>query len=643
MAAPKVAPYGTWASPVTADLIVSKAIGLGSPSIDGDGIYWAEGRPGEGGRVVVVRRAADGAVEDVTPAPHNVRSRVHEYGGGAYTVAEGEIFFVEFTDQRIYRQRLHTAPEPLTPEKPWRFADLVLDRRRQRLICVREDHGADGEAANTIVSVPLEAGSPVTVLVDGHDFVSSPRLSPDGRRLAWLSWDHPDMPWDSSRLWIASVGDDGLLANREVVAGGVGESVFQPEWSPGGVLHFVSDRTDWWNLYRLTDRGVEALCPTEAEFGLPQWAFGMATYGIGADEKVAAASVHRGEWRIGIVAGGALSPVKAPFTQIHQPKVVGRRLVCTGGSASRPECVALFDFDTGKWEVLKRSVEVDIDTGYLSTPRPVTFPTADGAVAHGFYYAPTNLDFTAPVDERPPLIVRSHGGPTGAASPAFNLAIQFWTSRGFAVLDVDYRGSTGYGRSYREALNGNWGVADVDDCVHGARYLAERGEVDDRRLIIRGGSAGGYTTLASLTFRDVFAAGASFFGIGDLMTLAADTHKFESRYLDRVVGPLPAAEETYRARSPVNFTERLNSPVIFFQGSDDKVVPPNQAEAMVSALERKGLPVAYLCFEGEGHGFRRAENVKRSLEAELYFYGRVLGFQPADELEPVDIANLPRA
>jgi dipeptidyl aminopeptidase/acylaminoacyl peptidase len=335
----------------------------------------------------------------------------------------------------------------------------------------------------------------------------------------------------------------------------------------------------------------------------------MATYAIGADVKVVAASAHRGEWRIGVVEGGTISPVETPFTQIQQPVVAGRRLVCKCGSASRPECIVLLDPTTGESEVLKQSIEIDTDAGYLSMPQPVTFPTADGAVAHGFYYAPTNLYFTGPVDERPPLIVRSHGGPTGAASPAFNLSIQFWTSRGFAVLDVDYRGSTGYGRSYREALNGNWGVADVDDCVHGARYLAERGEVDGRRLIIRGGSAGGYTTLAALTFHDVFTAGASFYGIGDLMALAADTHKFESRYLDRLVGPLPVAAETYRARSPVNFTDRLSCPAIFLQGSDDKVVPPNQAEAMVSALERKGLPVAYLCFEGEGHGFRRAENV----------------------------------
>ncbi|MHA1567319.1 MAG: S9 family peptidase [Alphaproteobacteria bacterium] len=638
-------PYGTWPSPITAELIVAGSIGLGGVAWDGGDIYWTEGRASEGGRSVLVRRSSAGIGQDITPKEFNARSRVHEYGGAAILVADGVVYFVNFTDQRIYRQRDGATPEALTPTGPWRYADMTHDAGHDRLICVREDNGRDGEPENTIVAIPLSGHqlgeTPGEVLVQGRDFVASPRLSPDGRRLAWLAWDHPNMPWDGTDLMLADVGAGGLAAAKRV-AGGAEESIFQPEWSPQGVLHFVSDASGWWNIYRLSDgTATEALCPMAAEFGLPQWVFGMTTYGFMADGRIAAAYSNDGLWQLGIIdATGSLKPVDLPFTAISGLAVAGNKALFVGASTTGPSAVICLDLETGDHEVIKRSTELDLDAGYLSVPQSISYPTSGGAEAHAFYYPPANKDIAPPPGEKPPLVVRSHGGPTGATSPSFNLGIQYWTSRGVAVLDVNYRGSTGYGRPYRAALDGQWGIADVDDCAYGARHLVALGLADEGRLAIRGGSAGGYTTLAALTFHDVFAAGASHYGIGDLMALTRDTHKFESRYLDRIVGPLPEAEAQYHQRSPIDHTERLSCPVIFLQGLDDRVVPPNQAEAMVEALKKKGLPVAYLAFAGEGHGFRKAENVKRALEAELYFFGRVFGFTPHDEIPPVPIANM---
>ena len=638
---PTTAPYGSWASPITAGLIASESIGLYAVAFDGDAVYWAEGRPSDGGRVVLVRHAG-GVTEDVTPPPFNARSRVHEYGGGAFIVVDGVVTFVNFADQRLHRHRPGETPTPLTPEGPWRYADMALDRTRGRLIAVREDHNGRGQAPrNLLVSVDPEGGGPGVPIAEGRDFYASPRLSPDGKRLAWLAWDLPNMPWDGTELWLADLGEDGTPKNARLVAGGARESVFQPEWSPDGVLHFVSDRSGWWNLYRLGAGGAAPLCPMEAEFGLPQWAFDMATYGFAGDGRLVATYCQGGAWRLGLVADGALQPIETPFTGFDGLRLSGGRAAFVGTSPAAPSAVVTLDLASGETEILRRSFTVDLDPGYVSRPRTMSFATTGGATAHGFYYPPANKDFAAPAGEAPPLIVKSHGGPTGAASSAFSLAVQFWTSRGFALFDVDYRGSTGYGRAYREALYELWGEVDVEDCVAGARYLAAQGLADRERLLIRGSSAGGYTTLAALTFSDAFRAGASHYGIGDLEALAADTHKFESRYLDRLVGPYPECRDLYRARSPLRHVDRLNSPVIFFQGLEDRVVPPNQAETMVASLKSRHVPVAYLAFEGEGHGFRRAENVRRALEAELYFYGAVLGVTPADALGPVPIANPP--
>lgn len=661
MTAPCSAPYGAWKSPITSDLIVAGAVGLGGITADGDSVYWLESRPTERGRSVLVRRGPNGQIADLTPPPFNVRTRVHEYGGGEYLAAGDEIFFVNFADQRVYRLGAQSdeAPQPITPELPLRYADFVLDRGRGRLICVREDHrDPDAPAVNTIVgldlapedgrsgrfgaqkrSLPSEGGQ---VLVSGNDFYASPRLSPDGTRLAWLTWHNPNMPWDGTELWVGALDEAGAIEHADLVAGGPEESIFQPEWSPEGVLHFVSDRTGWWNLYRWQAGRVEPLAEMTAEFGLPQWVFGMSTYAFVDSERLACAYTEAGAWRLALLdtVGGTLTPFEIPYTEISNVRCAAGCVYFLGGAPDQPAAVVMLDLATQRSTALRRSSDIALAADYLARPRLIEFPTAGGLTAFGYFYPPCNRDYAAPAGEKPPLLVFSHGGPTGNSGATLRLSIQYWTSRGFAVLDVNYGGSTGYGRAYRERLNGAWGVVDVDDCVNGARYLAEQGEVDPDRLAIRGGSAGGYTTLCALTFRDVFRAGASHYGIGDLEALARDTHKFEARYLDRLVGPYPERRDLYVARSPIHFTERLSCPVIFFQGLDDKVVPPNQAEAMFAAVRAKGLPTAYLAFEGEGHGFRRAENIKRVLDAELYFYSRVFGFELADPIEPVAIENL---
>jgi dipeptidyl aminopeptidase/acylaminoacyl peptidase len=639
---PIVSPYGSWKSPITAELVAGGEIGLEQVRIDGNEIYWIERRAQEGGRKVIVRRASDGSVSDVTPAGFNARTRVHEYGGGDYSISNGAIVFSNFADQRLYLQTLGAAPQPLTPAENLRYADGRNDRRRNLFICVREDHSGAGEAVNAIMRINLNGGNAGEIIVLGNDFYSSPRLSPDGSQLAWLTWNHPNMPWDGTELWLGKLSNDGTVIEKSKIAGGVDESICQPQWSPDGVLHFVSDRTGWWNLYRWQDNQIEALCPMEAEFGQPQWVFGGSLYGFASDKQIVCSYTKNGNDYLATLdtATKVLRDIELPYSAISQLRIAGNRVVFIGASSTETSAVVALDLSTKKFEVLRRSRETTVDAGYLSEARAIEFPTEQGLTAHGYFYPLRNRDYAGPVNEKPPLLVLSHGGPTSSSSASLKYSIQYWTSRGIAVLDVNYGGSSGYGRAYRERLNGNWGVVDVDDCANGARYLAERGQVDGNRLAIRGGSAGGYTTLCALTFRDVFKAGASHYGISDLEALAKDTHKFESRYLDRLIGPYPERRDLYVERSPIHFTDKLNCPMIIFQGLEDKVVPPNQAEKMVEAVRAKKLPVAYLTFEGEQHGFRKAENIKRVLEAELYFYSKVFGFELADPVEPVEIENL---
>jgi len=643
MSDPHVAPYGSWKSPITSDVLVATTIGLGQIAIDGETVYWVEQRPAEGGRNVIVRYSPDGRTVDVTPAPFNVRTRVHEYGGGAFTVSDETIYFSHFADQRLYHHREGALPQPLTPAAKLRYADGVVDRQRNRLICIREDHRrANQEAENTLVSIDLEQGGEGELLVAGNDFYSSPRLSPDNSRLAWLTWRHPNMPWDGTELWVGELRADGSLGRAERIVGGKAEAIFHPQWSPDGNLYFVSDRTSWWNLYRWREGQVEPLCPMEVEFGRPQWVFGMSTYAVVSSRLIICAYAAHGTWNFATLDTETreLKAVATPYTELWDIRANAQQVVFGGGSPIEPASVVRLDLTTRQLTVLRRSSTLTVAAENLSVPRAIEFPTENGLTAHALFYAPRNRDFTAATDERPPLLVKSHGGPTSAASTTLNLGIQYWTSRGIAVLDVNYGGSSGYGRAYRERLKGYWGVVDVDDCANGARFLVERGTVDGNRLAITGGSAGGYTTLCALTFREFFKAGASHYGICDLEALARDTHKFESRYEESLVGPYPERRDLYQARSPIHFTERLSCPVIFLQGLEDKVVPPNQAEMMVAALRAKKLPVAYVPFAGEQHGFRRAENIKRALDAELYFYSRVFGFALADPVEPVPIENL---
>jgi dipeptidyl aminopeptidase/acylaminoacyl peptidase len=635
-------PYGSWKSPITAEMIATKSIGLGEIALEGADTYWLESRPSEDGRQVIMRRRGNGQVEELTPAPLNVRTRVHEYGGGAYTVVDGVLYFSHYGDHRLYRQQPGAEPKPLTDDKTKRYADLVHDRHHNRLLCVREDHSGPGEAVNTLVALDLQQVGDGQVLVAGNDFYSSPRLSPDGRWLAWLTWNHPNMPWDGTELWLAEVGEDGSLKGARQVAGGLSESVFQPEWSPNGQLYFVSDQSGWWNLHQLQQGQVEPVFPMAAEFGLPQWRFGMSTYQFVGADQIACLYAQNAIWHLALLdlEDGHLEAVELPYTFYSDVRAAPGRVAFTAASMTEFPALIELELATMQATVIACSTELTIDEGYLSEPQAIEFPSEDGKTAHAFYYAPSSKDFRAVPGEAPPLIVMSHGGPTGVTYPILSLGKQYWTSRGFAVLDVNYRGSFGYGRDYRNLLKGQWGVADLDDCVHGAHFLVERQLADGQRLAIRGGSAGGYTTLCALTFRNAFHAGASYFGLSDLEVFVHDTHKFESRYLQSLIGPYPERADLYRARSPIYHVDQVASAMILFQGLDDRIVPPNQAELIFEAARNKGLPVAYLAFEGEGHGFREAENIKRSLEAEFYFYGRIFGINPADELKPVEIDNL---
>ncbi|QBQ55523.1 S9 family peptidase [Nitrosococcus wardiae] len=643
MLAPIEKPYGSWKSPITTDLIVSETVGLGQVALSEGAVYWMEMRPTEGGRSVILRWTRDGKIKEMTPPPYNARTRVHEYGGGAYLVAGDSVFFANFEDQRLYRHQEGMAIQPITPEGDYRYADAIFDGVRDRLICVREDHtDKTQEAVNTLVSIPLNGSGQVSVLASGADFYSSPRLSPDGNRLAWLTWNHPHMPWDGTELWVAQVDGAGSLGEAEHIAGASSESIFQPEWSPEGTLYFISDRTGWWNLYRWCEGQVEAATQMKAELGLPQWVFGLSTYAFESADRVICTYSSEGVGHLVSIdtTTSALEEFDLPCTEIGFLHAQAGRAVFIAASPTEFPAVVQLDLSSGGLEVLRRASEITIDPDYFSIAKAIQFPTEGGALSHAFFYPPKNKDFIGLPDERPPLLVVSHGGPTAATDNTLDLKVQYWTSRGIAVLDVNYRGSSYYGREYRQQLEGQWGLADVADCVNGALSLVQRGDVDPERLAIRGGSAGGFTTLAALAFHEVFKAGASYYGVSDLEALAKETHKFESRYLDYLIGPYPERADLYVARSPIHAVEKLSCPVIFFQGLEDKIVPPEQAEQMVEALRRKGLPVAYVPFEGEQHGFRRGENIKRALSAELYFYSRVFGFDLADEIEPIAIENL---
>ena len=638
-----VSPYGSWKSPITMDTVLADSVRFFEIELDGENIYWLEGRPQESGRCVLVKRSPEGELSDQLPAPFNARSRVHEYGGGSFVVIEGTFYFTHFNDQRIYCKQVDTDPFPISEGDNCFYADFRYDRKRDRLIAVREDHrDTQHEPINTIVSVDLKEPYKVNVLAEGKDFYSSPRISPDGRQLTWLSWNHPNMPWDGCEVTLANFADDGSLDMPVLVAGGLDESIFQPEWSPDNILHFVSDRTGWWNIYRYKESKVEPLYPMEAEFGQPQWIFGMSKYGFESEQFILCAYSQKGVWNLARIdtVTKSLEKIDIPYTSIENIQIGAGKVAFFGGSPTEGGALLTMDLKSREIEVIRKSNSLEVDGAYLSVPKTIEFPTEDKLKAYGFFYPPKNKDSTGPAGELPPLISIMHGGPTSATDAVLDYQVQFWTSRGFAVFDINYGGSTGFGTEYRRRLNGQWGVVDLHDCENGARYLADKGYVDFKRMAIRGGSAGGYTVLSALTFGQVYRTGASYYGVSDLEILAKDTHKFESRYLDKIIGPYPESVQLYRDRSPLYHLDKLGKPIIFFQGLEDKIVPPNQAEMMVEALRKKDLPVAYIAFEGEEHGFREAKNIKRATEAELYFYAKIFGFEPADPIEPVDIENL---
>jgi dipeptidyl aminopeptidase/acylaminoacyl peptidase len=621
--------------------LVSDVVGLSFPSVEDGAHYWIEARPTEAGRNVLVRRGADGETADAFGAEFSARTLVHEYGGRCYAVRGSTVYFSNFVDQRLYRFEIGEEPVALTPEPPalrsWRYADPVVSADGTLLVCVRERH--DDEVLNDIIAIATDGTAEPVVLAEGHDFFSSPAFSPDGRRLAYVAWDHPNMPWDTTVLYEVELAEGARVTSRRVVVANPDESVIQPRYDADGSLIFVSDRTDWWNLYRDAPAGPVALYPLEAEFGRPAWVFGLSDYAPLANGSLVVTWQAPDRGHLGVLDSTGMHEIPLDWSIVSAVVTDGTDVVGLFASPIKPAAVVRVDLGSGAETLFATSFVNTVDPAYLSVPQSIEFATENGLTAHALYYAPKNRDFEGPEDEAPPLIVSSHGGPTASCSAALSYSTQYWTSRGFAVVDVNYGGSTGYGRRYRERLKGAWGIVDLNDCVNAARYLAESGRANPHALLIHGGSAGGYTTLCALTFRDVFAAGASYFGVGDLGALARDTHKFESRYLDGLVGPWPEARAVYEERSPIFHTDLLRTPMILFQGLDDPIVPPDQAESMAEALRQKGVPFAYVAYEGEQHGFRQAKNIIRTAEAELSFYAQVFGFTPADRIESVAIEN----
>ena len=636
-----IASFGSWHSELSSDVIVSTTIGFGTIAVDADTPYWIETRPTENGRHVIVRRKPDRTIEEAIPREFYARTKVHEYGGAAFTARDGIVYFTEFTDQQLYKLLPGKYPEKITNRPGLRFADPVIDVRRDRVIAICEDHtkGA-GAVTNKIVSISLQDPQDFEVILEGNDFYCSPKLSNDGKQLAWITWNHPDMPWDNTELWTGGLNDAHKITNKQHIAGGDNESVLMPKWSPTDVLHFVSDRSGWWNIYRWQNNEVSALLTMSAEFARAQWHLGYSQYDFLRGDKIACSYNIEGSWHLVIIDtdGKNFREIETPFSDIWWLNALGDDLIFRGGASSIPQAIVRLKVNDGQAEIIKTSTTFEANQNF-SKPQVVNFSLSNRSV-FGFYYHPLNPRFQGPQNELPPLLVLCHGGPTNMASTLFDLEKQFWTSRGFALFDINYSGSAGYGREYRNRLRNNWGIIDFEDCVEGALHLVEKNLVDKNRLFIKGGSAGGFTALCALANSTVFRAGASYYGICDLGLMRKETHKFESRYLDRLVGTFPEEEQIYKERSPISHVEKLQKPIIFFQGLEDMIVPPNQSEKMAKALRSRNIPVAYLAFAGEQHAFRKAETLKQCLDAEYAFYARVAGFQETAIITPLKIENL---
>jgi dipeptidyl aminopeptidase/acylaminoacyl peptidase len=659
-APPVIAPFGSWASPLTAEALSSGRVNFDDLRSVNGRLYWTETQPSAGGISALFSLGPDKptSATQISPAGINVRTRVHEYGGAPYVIVGDTAYYSEFKDQRLYALKPGGVPKPLTPPG-YRYADCTSmpanaesappssGRSPASLICVRQDHTAPPQVRNALVHLSIAdanvgAGD---VLYADSDFVAYPRVSPDGRRLAFISWNHPNMPWDGTELKVATLdGRGGALGAPVTVAGGPSESVLDPQWDADGTLYFISDRSGYWNLYASSGTGLpHAIWPRPAEFARSLWTLGQSNYALLGRGRALLRFGDHGVDKLALVdlVKGTARILDLPYVEYTQlTRIDPGHIAAIAGSPDTPPAIVRIDVESGSAEVLHRAGPALLASSSISIAVPLQFPSAQGRTAHAFYYAPTNPAFRPPPATLPPLIALVHGGPTAQASPAYAPRIQFWTSRGFAVVDVNYGGSSGYGRAYRQKLNGNWGVVDVEDVIAAARYLITTGRADPARTAISGGSAGGYTVLVALSTSDTFRAGADYYGVSDMTALARDTHKFESRYLDSLIGPLPQAQSVYAARSPLNHLDGFKVPLIVLQGAEDPIVPPNQSELIVDALRARNVPVAYLLFPGESHGFRKPENVIRSLQAELSFYGQIFGFTPADHLPPLTIDNL---
>lgn len=635
-------PFGSWKSPIASSSLVENSLRLGNIQVDDGNVIWTEGRPSEKGRTALMSWTRGSVSQELSSPTDNLRTRAHEYGGKSFTAANGRIFFLQFGDQQIYELLPGGESVQITSNPDFRYADIRLDENLNQLITVGEDHSDPDDVLNMLLSISLDGNGEQAVIASGHDFYANPELSPDGSHLSFLTWDHPNMPWDGTELWLADIEESGELSGLRKIAGGKDESVFQPQWDPSGDLHFISDRSGWWNLYSYADGKVTDTLAMDAEFGLPQWVFGMSTYAVLSEKQlIASYRDNEGSYLVRInVNDRSVDRIELPYTDMDQIRAEGELVAFIGSGPDTPAELVVLDLGNRSIDRIQASASISFDKNYISIPESILFEVRPGEPVQAWYYPPNNPEYEGPVGEAPPLIVLSHGGPTAYSPGVFSMVKQYWTTRGFAVVDVNYSGSTGFGRPYRQRLNRNWGIRDIEDCSAAANYLVETGKADPERLVIKGGSAGGFTTLAALAFGDVFKAGASYYGVGDLELLAKDTHKFESRYLDSLIGAYPEEQELYIARSPLNFSNQIECPVIFMQGLDDPVVPPNQAETMVNALKQKGLPVAYLPFEGESHGFRQASTITKAAESELYFYSKVFGFELAEDVEPVEIFNL---
>ncbi|MBI1197802.1 MAG: prolyl oligopeptidase family serine peptidase [Phenylobacterium sp.] len=642
---PRIAEYGSWETPWTPERVAASSFfpqyWVTQLEVDSDGAVYACTRRGEGGgRAEVLRLDGQGGGESLTPPPFNVRTQIVEYGGAAFAVCDGVLFFIH-ADQRWRRRDPDGTIRPITAEGAVRYGAPQVDRARRRLICVREDHRAGGEPVNAIVAIAMDGDEFGEVLVEGDDFYAWPALSPDGAQLAWTAWNHPHVPWDVTSLSCAKLDAAGRVASVATVAPEDAEVACDAQFGPDGTLYFVSDRSDWWNYYRWDGAAAWPVAPMAIEFARPFWNMGTSDYRVLDDGRLFGVHNRDGINHLGFVdpATGALERLDLPYSYYARLQVHAGKAFVLAASAVRPAEVIEIDLATGATRSLLRMPAPEDAEGYISAPRHITFPSAHGRTGYGFLYLPANRDFAAPAGTRPPLLVTSHGGPTGCTNTCFNPAIQFWTSRGYAVFDINYAGSTGYGRPFRDLLKGGWGVVDVEDHAAAALHLAREGLVDGARLGVRGWSAGGYNTFACLAFADVFHAGCAYFGISDVAVWAAETHKLESRYPDYLVGPRETSAELWKARSPLHHADRIRAPLLMLQGDRDKITPPNQSERILENLKRRGVPVGYILFEGEGHGFRKSETNLASLQAELAFFSRIFGVTPPERLPPIPLLN----